>query len=50
MCKYVKILLERCVLKVNLPNKLTITRLVLVVVFALFAFTYAVARASKNCF
>ena len=40
MCKYVKILLERCVLKVNLPNKLTITRLVLVVVFALFAFPY----------
>mgnify|MGYP006338611093 CR=1 FL=1 len=40
MCKCVKILLERCVLKVNLPNKLTITRLVLVVVFALFAFPY----------
>ena len=40
MCKYVKILLERCVLKVNLPNKLTITRLVLVAVFALFAFPY----------
>lgn len=40
MCKYVKILLERCVLKVNLPNKLTITRLVLVLVFALFAFPY----------
>lgn len=40
MCKCVKILLERCVLKVNLPNKLTITRLVLVAVFALFAFPY----------